>query len=60
MKPKFIELTCDGIQPFTVNAEHISIIWPSSTEDITVIWLNNGDTYRVSETVEQIMQKIGE
>tara|TARA_R100001086_G_scaffold235726_1_gene158778 strand:+ start:9533 stop:9733 length:201 start_codon:yes stop_codon:yes gene_type:complete len=63
MKPKFIELTesygNDETSPVIVNPEHILYIC-KGIKDSTVLQLPDKNTIRVTETIEQILKKIGE
>ena len=68
MKPKFIELTCSiSASRVIVNVEQILFIAPYEDKDdssITLVELTSrnhwfGSMLRVTETIEEIMQKIG-
>lgn len=54
----FIELKTAGF-PIIVNAEHICCMWELESGDVCIVQMVNKETIRVTETIEEILNKIG-
>ena len=60
MKPTFIELKT-AWYPIIVNAEHICCMWEQDLDsgNVCIVQMKNNETFRIVETMKEILKKIG-